>query len=149
MNGRSLHSMLLILLCLAIAPAGAQAQPDPIEHTWYNEAKTGKVHIYKAVDGKFYGKLVWLKEPDRDGKPKLDINNPDKAKRNQPTLGLVLLRGFKKINPHLYDDGTIYDPKNGKTYDCTIKLNGDKLEVRGYIMISLIGRSETWTIAEQ
>ena len=137
---------LFVFLFLISKVAGAQA--DPIEHTWYNEAKTGKIQIYKAVDGKFYGKIVWLKEPNRDGKPKLDIENPDKSKRNQPTMGLLILKGFKKTGTNVYDDGTIYDPKNGKTYDSVMKLNGNKLNVRGYVLISLIGRSETWTMGD-
>lgn len=140
--------ILLLSFFLFVINTLALAQADPIEHTWYNEAKTGKVQIYKARDGKYYGKLVWLKEPNRDGKPKLDIANPDKSKRNQPTLGLILLKGFKKTEEGVYDDGTIYDPKNGKTYDSVMKLHGDKLDVRGYIMVSLIGRSETWTKAD-
>lgn len=126
----------------------AKAQADPIEHTWYNEAKTGKVQIYKARDGKFYGKIVWLKEPNRDGKPKLDISNPNKSKRNEPVMGLLVLKSFKKTGEGVYEDGTIYDPKNGKTYDCTMKLKDNVLDVHGYVMISLIGRSEKWTIAD-
>jgi len=137
-----LFSFLLLISNLSFA------QADPIEHTWYNEAKTGKVQIYKARDGKFYGKLVWLKEPNRDGKPKLDIANPDKSKRDLPTMGMILLKGFTKTEEGVYDNGTIYDPKNGKTYDSIMKLKGGKLDVRGYIMVSLIGRSETWTIAD-
>jgi uncharacterized protein (DUF2147 family) len=140
--------ILFLSLCLLFINSLAHAQPDPIEHTWYNEAKTGKVQIYKANNGKFYGKIVWLKEPDRNGKPKLDINNPDKARRNDPEMGLLILKAFKKTGDGEYEDGTIYDPKNGKTYSCTMKLKDNVLDVHGYIMISLIGRSEKWTIAD-
>ena len=145
---KQIFRILVLLTFLLTIKIPAQAQADPIEHTWYNEAKTGKVQIYKGRDDKFYGKLVWLKEPNRDGKPKLDINNPDKTKRNQPTVGLVLLRGFKKTADNVYENGTIYDPKSGKTYESVMKLNDGKLNVRGYIMVSLIGRSETWTKAD-
>ena len=123
-------------------------QADPIEHLWYNEAKTGKIQIYKAKDGRFYGRIVWLNEPNRDGKPKLDMNNPDKALRNDPELGLLILKGFKKDGEYGYEDGTIYDPKNGKTYSCKMTRKGDALHVRGYIGFSLIGRTETWTKAD-
>ena len=140
--------VLFFLIFLLAINTLATAQADPIEHTWFNGGKTGKVQIYKAVDGKFYGKITWLKEPDRDGKPKLDINNPDKAKRNVPVMGLLILKKFDKTGDNEYGGGTIYDPKNGKTYDSKMKLDGNKLDVRGYIMISLIGRSETWTKAD-
>jgi uncharacterized protein (DUF2147 family) len=119
-----------------------------VERVWYNEEKTAKIDVYKAQDGKFYGKIIWLKEPMRDGKPKVDIRNPDAAKRNNPIIGLMILRGFKKEGKNEYHDGTIYDPKNGKTYSCKMSHKGDRLDVRGYYGISLIGRSTTWKIAE-
>ncbi len=126
----------------------AMAQADPIAHLWYNEEQSAKIQVYKAVDGKFYGKITWLKEPDRDGKPKLDINNTDKARRNDPVMGMLILKKFNKTGDNIYEDGTIYDPKNGKTYSCKMTLDGDKLFVRGYIGFSFIGRSTTWTRAD-
>jgi uncharacterized protein (DUF2147 family) len=125
----------------------AAAQKDPIEHIWLNGAKTGKIQIYKAKDGKFYGKIVWLAEPNRDGKPKLDINNSDAKLRTRPVMGLLILKGFKK-DGDVYEDGTIYDPKNGKTYSCKMTLKGNKLDVRGYVGVSMLGRTDNWTIAD-
>ncbi len=142
------YSLAVFLLLLFFGHTTVFGQADPVEHTWYNEAKTGKIQIYKAKDGRFYGKIVWLAEPDRDGKPKLDINNPDKASRNNPEMGLLILKGFKKDGEFGYEDGTIYDPKNGKTYSCKMTRKDDGLHVRGYIGFSLIGRTETWTKAD-
>ena len=127
----------------------ALAQTDPIERgLWYNTEKTAKIQIYKVQDGTFYGKIVWLKVPDIDGKAKIDFYDPDSKRRNDPILGLVILKGFKKDGDHEYTDGTIYDPKNGKTYSCKMTLNGDKLDVRGYVGFSMFGRTEKWTKAE-
>ena len=140
----------VLLLSLAVMVGFnslAFSQTDPIERSWYNGHKNGKIQIYKAKDGKFYGKIIWLAEPNRDGKPKLDIHNQDTKKRNQPIMGMVILRGFKKVGSNQYEDGTIYDPKNGKTYSCKMELNGNTLDVRGYIGVSLIGRTDTWTHA--
>lgn len=137
--------LLGVLFCSVVKIAHAQ---DQIETIWYNQEKTAKVQIYLAKNNKFYGKIIWLKEPLKDGKPKLDDNNPDEKKRNQPILGLLLLKGFVKTEDNVYEDGTIYDPKNGKTYSCTIKYKNGILDVRGYIGISLIGRTTTWTKAE-
>ena len=126
----------------------AFAQADPIERVWYNEEKTAKIRVYKSETGKFCGKIIWLKEPERDGKPKVDRHNPDNARQNDPIMGLLILKGFVKKGEHTYEGGTIYDPKNGKTYSCTIAHKGDKLDVRGYVGFSFIGRTTVWTPAE-
>ena len=145
-----LFSLRLLFITIFFSFIGkiAIAQADPLEGHWFNEEKTAKVHIYRAKDNKFYGKVEWLKVPNRDGKPKIDGRNPDVSKRNHPIVGLVILKGFRKTEDGLYEDGTIYDPKNGKTYSCKITKDGDKLDVRGYIGISMIGRSTTWVKAD-
>lgn len=121
---------------------------DPIEHTWYDEHKTAKIKIQKGEDGRFYGKVVWLKKPEKDGILKVDKFNPDKQHRNDPLVGLVILKGFRKKGDTKYDDGTIYDPQNGKTYSCIITHEGNTLDVRGYIGIALLGRSTKFSLAE-
>ena len=126
----------------------AKAQTDPIEKVWYNQEKTAKIQVYKAKDGRFYGKMVWLKEPLENGKPKVDKENPDEKKRNTPLIGLILLRGLEKDGGKEYDNGKIYDPKNGKTYSCKITHKGNTLDLRGFVGISLIGRTSTWTLAD-
>jgi uncharacterized protein (DUF2147 family) len=128
--------------------ATAIAQADPIEKVWFNGTKSGKIQIYKAKDGKFYGKIVWLAEPNRDGKPKLDINNENVRLRDRPVMGLLILKGFKKEGSGKYVDGTIYDPKNGKTYSCKMELKNNKLDVRGYVGVTMLGRTDTWTPAD-
>ncbi len=131
---------LIFLIAVVVgADSFARAQGDPIEHTWFNKDKTAQISIYKARDGKFYGKIVWLREPNRDGKPKVDFRNPNEARQNDPLIGLLILKGFKKDGDVSYEDGTIYDPKNGKTYSCRMNREGEKLNVRGYIGFSFIG----------
>ena len=142
---------LQILLLIAIifgARTLSFAQADQVERLWYNVEKTAKIQIYKAVDGMFYGKIVWLKEPNRDGKPKTDIYNPDEARRNDPEMGMLVLKKFKKDGEKGYEGGTVYDPKNGKTYKCKMTYDGDKLDVHGYVGFSLIGRTAVWTKAD-
>ncbi len=142
----SLH--LLLFVALTFAAKFSYAQADPIEHTWYNTKKTAKIQIYKAKDGKFYGKIVWLAEPNRDGKPKVDKNNPDVARRNDPIINLLILKKFDKDGEKGYENGSIYDPENGKTYKCKMTLEGNNLDVRGYIGFSMLGRTEHWTKAD-
>ncbi len=142
------HFLLVSVLMLCSKTLCYAQAPDPIVHLWYNSEGTAKIQIFKADDGKFYGKIVWLKVPLIDGKPKVDGNNPNKSHRNDPLNGLMILKGFSQKGDHTYEDGTVYDPKNGKTYSCTISHQGNILEVRGYVGISLFGRTAKWTLAE-
>ena len=115
---------------------------------WLNHDKDGHIKIYR--DGKnFLGKLIWMKHPidTVTNKPKLDKNNPDKALRDRPLDGLILIRDFEfDADDDEWEDGKIYDPKNGKTYSCKMELNDiNTLEVTGYIGFSFIGRTVVWT----
>lgn len=118
---------------------------DKILGLWLNEEKDAKVEIYKTGN-KYFGKLVWgVKIFEPDGKTsKKDLNNTDNHLRNRNLLGLILLTNFI-FDDGVWTDGNIYDPKSGKTYSCTIKLKGDKLDIRGYVGISLFRRTTTWT----
>ena len=127
----------------------AQDDADKVVGVWLNGEGTGQIQIYKTTSGHYAGKIIWLKEPiDPDtGKPKLDKRNPDKSKRNEPTLGLINMHGFKyDADDKEWENGRIYDPKNGKDYACKMSMSDiNTLKVRGYIGISLIGRTDTWT----
>jgi len=141
----------IILFILIVTTTKVLSQKDPLEKVWYNEEKTSKIEIYKAMDGNFYGKIVWLKEPnDNNGKPKVDDKNKDEKKRTTTRMGLLILRKFKKTsNSNVYDSGTVYDPNNGKTYCGKLTLNGKELKLRGYICDwSWFGRTSTWKQAE-
>ncbi|SDG15960.1 DUF2147 domain-containing protein [Mucilaginibacter sp. P25] len=138
----------LILLAIVAVSINAKAQTDKIEGLWYNDVKTAKIQITKESNGKFYGKVVWLKEPLKDGKPKVDEMNSDEKLRSRPRLGLPVLADFVKDGDNKYSGGTIYDPNNGKTYSCKMTYKGKTLDIRGYIGISLFGRTTTWSRAE-
>ena len=145
-----LHKITLALLLALFTASPAFSQKDKIEGQWYNAEKTAKIQIYLAKDNKYWGKIVWLKEPlGKDGKPRVDEHNTTESQRSRPLLNLPLLKAFEKKGDDTYTNGTIYDPKNGKTYSCTITYRSDKeLGIRGYVGISLIGRTTTWTRAE-
>lgn len=135
------------LLVVIQLPFVGHAQTDPLEGIWLNEEKDAKIQIYKAPDNKFYGKIIWLKEPNENGAPKLDKKNPDKNLRSQAIVGNIILKNFVRDGT-TYDDGTIYDPLNGKTYSATIKYKGATLALRGYVGISLFGRTTVWHRAQ-
>jgi uncharacterized protein (DUF2147 family) len=134
----------LLLMSTLLGTLAVHAQADKVEGLWFNDKKDAKIQIYKGTDGKFYGKIVWLKEPLKNGRAKLDDNNPKDNLKKQPLVGLIILKGFEKDGSTGYDDGTIYDPENGKTYDCTMTYKGKNLSIRGYIGISLFGRTTVW-----
>jgi uncharacterized protein (DUF2147 family) len=131
-------ALLLLLVTLTTLLATAQAPSDAVVGHWFNAEKDGKVQIYKQGN-KYYGKLVWMKTPRKDNQ------NPDDKLKTRDLQGVVLLNNFTYDGKN-WEDGSIYDPKNGKTYSCIIKQkNSNTLEIRGYIGISLIGRTTTWT----
>ena len=125
--------------------ATAQVKADDILGTWQTHGdKPAKVHIYRTGE-KFYGKIVFLQFPLENGAPQADRKNPDKRQQGRPVLGLELLTGFQ-FDKDEWNSGHIYDPESGKTYSCTLSLKDkNTLKVRGYIGISLLGRTEIWT----
>ena len=129
-----------ILMLMPVAAAFAQ----DVIGKWKLGDGSAVVEIYKSGDS-FNGKIVWLEEPtDAAGKPSVDKNNPDKSLRTRPLMGLNLLSGLKKDGGE-YTGGTIYDPANGKTYNCSMKVEGDVLKVRGSLdKKGLLGRTMDW-----
>jgi uncharacterized protein (DUF2147 family) len=135
----------VLLLFTAISLSGHTQDKDAILGKWINSTGDAHVLISKRSD-KYFGKIVWIKDPKgTEGTVKTDLKNPDPGLRKQPILGMEILKNFV-YDDGKWTDGTIYDPKSGKTYSCNmnIKPNGN-LSMRGYIGISLIGRSEIWT----
>jgi uncharacterized protein (DUF2147 family) len=134
----------LVALALLASPAFA-ASPVGL---WATEGAKGQVRIEPCGE-KLCGKIVALAEPNNaEGQPKRDRNNPDESLRERPIVGLPILRDFvpEKDEANKWSGGTIYDPEAGKTYKCTMTLQADgTLEVRGYIGMPLLGRSQTWT----
>lgn len=119
--------------------------PEAVVGTWEVDGGEAHVQIYQQ-GGKFFGKIVWLREPNHDdGTPKLDANNPEARLRNRPIKGMQLLSGFEYDEDNVWEDGEIYDPQSGKTYSCKMTLvKPNQLEVRGYVGFSLLGRTDTW-----
>jgi uncharacterized protein (DUF2147 family) len=137
--------ILLFLAQLLSLAVFAQTESDAILGVWESGSGKARVKIDKAAE-KFTGRIVWLREPNNDeGKPKTDKNNPDEKLRSTPLLGYRMLRDFQYKGDKTWEEGTIYDPENGSTYSCTIKMTDENtLEVRGFIGVSLFGRTDVW-----
>ena len=136
----------LVLLSLVVGGTVLADDGDAVVGEWYTKDSKALVQVYKAGDI-YSGKIVWLKEPkNEDGTEKLDTNNPDEAKQSQPIIGLNLVQGFSYKGKNKWAEGSIYDPDNGKTYKCKMTLQEDgSLKVRGFIGVSLLGRTQVWT----
>jgi len=145
----------LFAISMAFATsANAQTKADKIlgYYLTYDDetgAEKSQVQIYKDANGKYFGKIVWLKEPNKDGKPKVDDKNPDAKLQNRPIIGLVMLKGFKyDESENEWSDGSIYNPTSGKTYNSYINFeSATKVKVRGFIGASWMGLGKTvyWT----
>jgi uncharacterized protein (DUF2147 family) len=148
---KSVIAVAVMVLTLAYSN-NLPAQKDQLEKTWMTNGNESKIEMYQGEDGIYYGKLTWLKDPidPETGKPKLDKENPDETKRNQPLLGLVIMHGFKKSSGKKdeYIDGKIYDPSKGRTYCAKITFKGFFLDLHGFIcqLGSFFGRTEVWTL---
>jgi len=135
---------------ILFVPLFLQAQADKILGTWFNDDETSTIDVTKGSDGKYMGKISWLDEPNEDGKPKVDDENSDPELAKRPIMGLAILNNFEyNSKKERWVEGSIYDPKNGKTYDCFAWFedgNFDNLYIKGYVAgIKALGRKTIWT----
>ena len=139
-------SFLLTILLISATTAFAQSSVnDKILGIWLSENKDGKVEIYRTGN-KYFGKLIWSKHMyEADGKKsRKDEKNSNPQLRNRNLKDLVMLTNLT-YDDGVWSGGKIYDPASGKTYSCTMKLDGNTLNIRGFIGISLIGKTSAWT----
>jgi len=145
--------MFVVFFVLMLHTAQVFGGGDDILGVWNNQEKDAKIEIYKCGE-KYCGRIVWLKEPNypegsnegTPGTPKLDHNNPKPELRSAPTLGLDIVHDFTYAGDDKWAQGKVYDPKNGKTYSGKMTLMSPaQLNLRGFIGISLLGRTTIWT----
>lgn len=136
----------LFLICLPFTVSSSSA--DDILGFWITEGKDSMIEIYKKGDT-YSGRIVSMKYPTyaegkMRGQVRVDENNPEESMRSRPLVGIELVQGFH-YEKGKWIDGTIYDPDSGDTYRCEISMVKDgSLDVRGYIGITLLGRTTKW-----
>jgi uncharacterized protein (DUF2147 family) len=148
---------LALLACLPLVlpalTARADDGGDAILGTWHTTDDKSQVKIFQR-NHKYFAEISGITKPNwphddkfgMGGKPRTDRKNPDPKLRDRPLLGIEIMSDFVYEGKNLWDDGKIYDPESGKTYKCKMTLlPGNRLEVRGYIGFSLIGRTVVWT----
>ena len=134
----------ILTLCFALILSSSLSFAQDVVGKWKLDDGSAIVEVYKAGDC-YNGKIVWLETPTyKDGSPVLDTNNPDKNLQSRQLIGLNMLSGLKEVDGE-YKNGNIYDPGNGKTYYCSMKVKGDVLKVKGSLdKRGLLGRTMDW-----
>ncbi len=135
----------LLLPLLYSVPSLAQSG-DAVLGVWQSGHGNVRVRIFKTGET-YNGKIAWLRvENDESGKPKTDKNNPSESLRSRPLLGIEALSDFIYKGNGVWEGGTVYDPRSGKKYSCKMSISGSgALEIRAYMGISLIGKTQIWT----
>ena len=126
-----------LMLLIAFAFVSMAGYSQEVLGKWLTEAGDAQVEIYQAGD-KLNGKIVWLQQ----GPETKDKHNPDAKLQGRKLIGVNILSGLAK-SKNKWEGGKIYNPKNGKSYKCSMWLEGDKLKVRGYV--AMFYETQTWT----
>jgi len=142
----------------ALVTASAGAWPahaaDPAG-VWLTEARDAAVLIARCGGDEdaslLCGRIVWLKDADdASGTPRSDTRNPDPARRARPICGLVVMGGLRPSGPDEWDDGSVYNPQDGRLYTGDMVLLSDRrLRVRAYLGLPFLGQTQVWTRAER
>ncbi|HSY08817.1 MAG TPA: DUF2147 domain-containing protein [Steroidobacteraceae bacterium] len=132
---------LLLALAVAFTIWAGDAKESRILGNWLTEPKDGIIQISVAAGTTYQGRIVGGSHPGR-----VDEKNPDPTQRSKPLRGQIILRDLRYDGDGKWSGGTIYEPDSGRTYKCLVELLApDTLKVRGFIGISLLGKSQTWT----
>jgi uncharacterized protein (DUF2147 family) len=138
------------LASAAWLPEVVKAQNPPavqsdITGVWIDHTGRGAVEI-APCGSKLCGTIAWVQNPlDKQGKPLVDANNPDKAKRARKICGLPVIGNTARQRGEVWDYGWIYDPDEGKTFDVELRLkSADVLQVTGYLGAKFFGETFLW-----
>lgn len=138
---------LLALVMLFTNNVFAQSAADKIVGVYQveEEGRQSKVRFTKCADGTYQGQIIWLSQPNNsDGTRKMDVKNPDPAKRNTPSDQVVIVYGIRyDAKKNAWNGGRVYKPINGKTYkvECSFD-DATTLRVKG--SLGPISMSRYW-----
>lgn len=146
---RTTFKTLLLALPLSVAAFVAQAADTSPVGRWQTiDDETGKpksiVQIEQAANGTLSGKVVEILQSNHGPNPLCD--KCDGERKGKPIKGMTILWGLKPDGTAVWDGGSVLDPAKGKTYKAKVTLTdgGKKLQMRGYIGIEALGRTQTW-----
>jgi uncharacterized protein (DUF2147 family) len=134
-----------LLLVASVRPAAPVEGASP-EGRWYAEGGAAQVDVARCGQS-LCAKVAWLRAPfDENGCELRDGLNADARLRERPLEGLELFHGLAQSpeDEDVWTGGSIYDPTSGRTYRCRVRVDGDRLHVRGYLGVPMLGRTTTW-----
>jgi uncharacterized protein (DUF2147 family) len=127
------------LATLALLAASPVLAASPTG-TWLIEDGTARVRI-APCGTELCGNVAWIKESE----PRLDVNNPDPAKRGRSLIGSAVLLGLKPSGPDVWT-GSLYNAQDGRTYSGKLTVEDERhVKVAGCVLGGLICKSQTWT----
>ncbi len=131
------------ILALCQMPSASAA--DQTTGLWYDHTGRGAVEIAPCGNA-LCGHIVWLKDlNDKSGRPLRDGFNGDAKKRNRPICGLQVIGGLKLQKDGSWDEGWIYDPEKGESFDVELRmLSADNLQVKGYKGMKFLNETFKW-----
>lgn len=147
-----MKTLTLLAIIWFVSSTAFAADSGNVLGVWKTTGGESQLELFRCGKG-ICGKVVWLKVPNyidsKDGpvgKSKVDRKNPNPALRSRPIIGLQVMDGFIPKGDKRWVNGTCYNPVTGKSYKSKMYLaSADKLELRGYIGFSFIGRTSVLT----
>ncbi len=141
-------ALALFIAGAVLVPASLVSQSNTPVGVWQtigdkgeNKGKvTSHIKIWEASDGTLRGTII---KPISNPDGKCSADCPGRL-ADQPLKGLNIMWGFKAAGGNVWDGGKIVDPEDGSVYSCKLTVQGNKLQVRGFIGVSLLGRTQTW-----
>jgi uncharacterized protein (DUF2147 family) len=133
----------MVVLAVVATANGEVAEPEGL---WYAEGGAATVRVEACGEG-LCGRVESLRSPfDENGCALRDVQNADLQLRERPIEGLEIFRGLRPApgEANVWAGGTIYDPTSGRTYRCRLTVDGDRLYLRGYVGLPVLGRTATW-----
>jgi uncharacterized protein (DUF2147 family) len=141
LSGKDLSLLFLTSLFLAfIGFSGATPTSSPLLGDW-TTPNHSVVRVFSCNASSLCVRIVKVGPKD---KPQIDVNNPDVSETKRPLCGLQIGDGFQPDTPNHAKDGHIYDPESGKTYSAEMTQDGNVMKLRGFVGISLFGRTQSW-----
>lgn len=136
---RRVIGVLMLCFCFTFAISAQDNGGDRLIGTYMLLGNKGKVSIEKRGN-KYFGTVVWTQTQGL-----LDVHNPDESERKKTVVGKEVLKNFTYSKNDVWENGTIYDPRKGKTYSCKItRMENGNLKVRPFIGFSLLGKTLEW-----
>lgn len=137
-----------VIFVISFSTLKAQnVKENAITGNWFTENNEAKINIYKAKDGKYYGSIIWLKEPiDKNGVPKKDIKNKNENLQNRSLIGIIILNGLQyNSQEKVWDRGRVYKPEYGHDADCIVYYIDDQtIKVKGYMGVKWLSETQVW-----